>query len=102
MYSVLLSYGRRQPAFFRTSKKWMPLIPLLMDNVLIDIDDDWIGGAGGINGVGGGFIENKLRILGVEMLYEVCRYQKMDEAGLSESLFLFRVCFSLRYRLFRV
>lgn len=71
LYEILIHYGVRHPSFFRSAKKWQPLLPLLMDHVLIDIDD-----------ASSDFIEARLRLLSIDLLYEVCRVQKLDETQL--------------------
>ncbi|KZP21324.1 hypothetical protein FIBSPDRAFT_788413, partial [Athelia psychrophila] len=93
LYNVFLYYGRRKQKFLRNSKRWQLLIPLIMDHVLVEIEPDVEdlylgggsrGGAGGStsdhNGVASFMIpiEAKLRSLGVKLLYEVCRVQKMS------------------------
>ena len=82
-YHVLLSYGQRRPPFLRNQKRWQPLLPLLMDHVLVDIDPDvedtYFGGS-----VVPVPIEAKLRSLGIKTLYEVCRVQKPSLADLSK------------------
>ncbi|KAF5384348.1 hypothetical protein D9615_003171 [Tricholomella constricta] len=84
-YHVLLCYGRRRPDFFRSHKRWQPLLPLIMDHILVDIDPDvedtYFGVAGGSNGTLANVpvpIEAKLRSLGMRLLYEVCRVQKLS------------------------
>ncbi|KAK7449214.1 pre-rRNA processing [Stygiomarasmius scandens] len=87
-YHILLCHGRRRTDFFRSQKRWAPLIPLLMDHVLVEIDpdveDSYFGVSGSSSGSYGGNgsvpvpIEAKLRSLGVRMLYEVCRVQKLN------------------------
>lgn len=74
LYNIFMRYGQRHSSFFRSPKKWQPLLPLLMDHILIDLDD-----------ASSQYIEGKLRLLAVEMLYEVCRVQKISEADLCES-----------------
>ncbi|KAF9078354.1 hypothetical protein BDP27DRAFT_1412355 [Rhodocollybia butyracea] len=67
---ILLSFGRRKPDFFRTRLRWKPLLPPLMDNVLLelDVEETYFHEA----------IEAKLRGLSVRLLYEMCRVQKMS------------------------
>lgn len=99
LYNVFLYYGRRKQKFLRNSKRWQLLIPLIMDHVLVEIEPDVEdlylgggsrGGAGGStsdhNGVASFMIpiEAKLRSLGVKLLYEVCRVQKMSMQELRE------------------
>ncbi|KAJ7032502.1 hypothetical protein C8F04DRAFT_1357990 [Mycena alexandri] len=52
-YHVLLCHGRRRADFFRSNKRWVPLLPFLMDHVLVDIDseveDTCFGNAGASN-----------------------------------------------------
>lgn len=95
LFNILITYGRRQPNFLRSQKKWQPLLPLFMDYVLMDIDPDvedtyagstsaaspgWSKGAGSIP------IEAKLRLLSVRLLYEVCRVQKLSITELRKPL----------------
>ncbi|KAF8878082.1 hypothetical protein BD779DRAFT_1613089 [Infundibulicybe gibba] len=87
-YHVLLGYGRRRGDFFRSHKRWQPLLPLLMDHVLVEIDSDvedtYFGMAPTAGSSSGNPvavpvpIEAKLRSLGVRVLYEVCRVQKLS------------------------
>jgi hypothetical protein len=69
---VLLAHGRRTPAFFRAQTRWQPIIPLLMDAICLDIDDSVAEFVGR-----GAPIEAKLRLLAIQLLYEVCRSQKL-------------------------
>ncbi|KAG8216067.1 hypothetical protein J3R82DRAFT_8067 [Butyriboletus roseoflavus] len=94
LYSLLLFWGRRQSSFLRSHKRWQPLIPLLMDHILVEIDpdadDSYIGPNLASNGIGSRAsiimgpiaIEAKLRVLSVRLLYEVCRVQKLSEQDL--------------------
>ncbi|KAJ7231964.1 hypothetical protein C8J57DRAFT_1439811 [Mycena rebaudengoi] len=83
-YQVLLGHGRRRPDFFRSHKRWPPLLPLLMDHVLVEIDSDvedtYFGNAGAsTNAVAVPVpIEAKLRGLCMRLLYEVCRVQRFS------------------------
>ncbi|KAG2159288.1 uncharacterized protein EDB93DRAFT_1114855 [Suillus bovinus] len=95
LYSVLLFHGRRQSNFIRSHKHWQPLIPLLMDHILVEInldtEDVYLGapsissGSGSRSSMVVGHIpiEAKLRSLGVRLLYEVCRVQKLSLHDLS-------------------
>ncbi|KIO24103.1 hypothetical protein M407DRAFT_26461 [Tulasnella calospora MUT 4182] len=84
LYKILLHHGYRQPAFFKNLRKWSPLIPFLMDHIVLEIDDLH----GGASSYGGGLmgmglpIEARLRNLSVVLLYEICRVQKIDAADL--------------------
>ncbi|KAJ6498179.1 hypothetical protein C8R47DRAFT_1113177 [Mycena vitilis] len=95
VYHVLLCHGRRRSDFFRSHKRWVPLLPLLMDHVLVEIDSDvedaYFGNSGASSSVaspiyGNGAhsatvpipIEAKLRSLCVRLLYEVCRVQRFS------------------------
>ncbi|KAH8833744.1 hypothetical protein DL96DRAFT_1578218 [Flagelloscypha sp. PMI_526] len=90
IYHIMLTYGRRRTEFFRSHKRWQPLIPLLMDHVLVEIDplveDSYLNHGAGTSNSGAMLnsapIEAKLRNLGVELLYEVCRVQKMSMSDL--------------------
>ncbi|KAI0072901.1 hypothetical protein K474DRAFT_1678288 [Panus rudis PR-1116 ss-1] len=87
VYNILLSFGKRRADFLRSHKRWKPIIPLLMDHVMLDIDPDiddaFIGGStsgsnsGSVRGIAVP-IEVKLRSLSVRLLYEVCRVQKLS------------------------
>ncbi|KAG9226907.1 hypothetical protein CCMSSC00406_0003420 [Pleurotus cornucopiae] len=78
-FNVLLAFGRRRADFFRSHKRWQPLVPLLMDHVLVEIDPDtedtYTGSQQTPMVVP---IEAKLRSLSVRLLYEVCRVQKLS------------------------
>ncbi|EIW79662.1 hypothetical protein CONPUDRAFT_83017 [Coniophora puteana RWD-64-598 SS2] len=89
LYFILLLYGRRQNNFLRSQKRWQPLIPLLMDHVLVaidpDVEDVYVGNQSMSSmssrmsiSIGPIAIEAKLRSLGVKLLYEVCRVQKLS------------------------
>lgn len=94
LYSVLLYHGRRSPNFLRSHKHWQPLVPLLMDHILIDIDpdiEDTFSGLVSTSGPSTGLknlaipIEARLRSLSVRLLYEVCRSSKFSIGDLSMS-----------------
>ncbi|KAI0821512.1 hypothetical protein BC629DRAFT_1435333 [Irpex lacteus] len=92
LYNILLSWGRRKEAFFRSHKRWQPLFPLLMDHIRLEFDSDVEDAY--INGSNFGFtsapgskviavpVEMKLRLLSVRLLYEACRVQKPTLADL--------------------
>ncbi|KAJ7866447.1 hypothetical protein B0H14DRAFT_372465 [Mycena olivaceomarginata] len=89
VYHVLLCHGRRRSDFLRSHKRWVPLLPLLMDHVLVEIDSDvegtYFGHAGGSNHAHATVpipIEAKLRSLCVRLLYEVCRVQRFSAQDL--------------------
>ncbi|KAF9451097.1 hypothetical protein P691DRAFT_808759 [Macrolepiota fuliginosa MF-IS2] len=83
-YNVLFWYGKRKPDFLRSHKRWLPLLPLLMDHVMVDIDPDvediYMGTVGTSNGIPSipVPIEAKLRTMGIKLLYEMCRMQKFS------------------------
>lgn len=91
LFSILLLYGRRNPSFLRSYKRWQPLFPLLMDHVLVDIDPDIgpdvdvepekVSSSTGWKGLAIA-IEARLRSLSVRLLYEVCRSSKLTIAEL--------------------
>lgn len=93
LYNVLLFYGRNKTNFLRTHKRWQPLIPLLIDNILVDLDPGVQDTHPGTNASGPHWsrsvvipiMEAKIRILSVRLLYEICRVQKFAYADLSES-----------------
>lgn len=91
-YHVLYYHGHRRPEFFRLHKRWQPLFPLLMDHILVgidpDIDDTYVGTAGVRDSMVVTVpvpIEAKLRSLGVKLLYEVCRVQKLSVQDLRKT-----------------
>lgn len=87
-YHVLLCFGQRRSEFFRSHKRWYPLLPLLIDHVLVNIEPDvevTYSGMGSNPGSSAATsvtdpvpIEAKLRSLGVRLLYEICRVQKFS------------------------
>jgi hypothetical protein len=92
LHKILLLYGIRHPPFLRSRKKWRPLIPMLMDHLLVEVDpdtEDWAGSASGHSAAGSGRavgsmtpIETKLRQLSVDALYQISRVQKFDMCDL--------------------
>ncbi|CAK5263316.1 unnamed protein product [Mycena citricolor] len=87
MYHIMLCHGRRRSDFFRSSKRWTPLLPLLMDHILVEIDpeeeDAYFGNSGSSSSHHGSTsvpipIEAKLRSLCIRLVYEVCRVQKFS------------------------
>ena len=84
-------FGRSQPKFLKSHKKWQPLIPLLMDYVLLEFDPDTEDNyAGSVSSSGWSRsivvpIEARLRLLALGILYEVCRVQKFSIVDLRES-----------------
>ena len=95
-YQVLFFYGRRRSDVFRSHKRWHPLLPLLMDHVMVEIDPDiedtYVGTAVGRSA---NFIavpipiEAKLRSLSMRLLFEVCRVQHLSVQDLSKSRSVF-------------
>ena len=93
-YEVLFYYGRHRVDFFRSHKRWQPLLPLLMDHILVEIDPDIEDTYAG-TAIGRSYptavpipIEAKLRSLCVKLLYEVCKVQTLTVQDLSESFFV--------------
>ncbi|CAK5263278.1 unnamed protein product [Mycena citricolor] len=87
MYHIMLCHGRRRSDLFRSSKRWTPLLPLLMDHILVEIDpeeeDAYFGNSGSSSSHPGSTsvpipIEAKLRSLCIRLVYEVCRVQKFS------------------------
>ena len=85
LHKTLLLYGRQHHSLLRSSKKWAPVIPILMDHILVDIDFDDMPHDPRAS-VGPATlavpIEARLMTLAVGILYEVCRVQKFDAQGL--------------------
>jgi hypothetical protein len=89
VYNILLTYGKRDANFFRSHKRWQPLIPFLMDHVLVEMDPDTEDTYFGMVSASTGApvpvpIEAKLRTLSVRVLYEVCRVQNLSVQDLRE------------------
>ena len=89
-YQVLFFYGRRRSDVFRSHKRWQPLLPLLMDHVMVEIDPDiedtYVGTTVGrsANLITVPIpIEAKLRSLSMRLLFEVCRVQHLSAQDLS-------------------
>ena len=84
MYQILLQYGRMHSSFLRSHRKWKPLLPFLMDHVLLEFDPDVedLVTSSNWNKTLPAPIEANLRILSVQILYEVCRVQKFCLADL--------------------
>jgi hypothetical protein len=83
LHKLLLYYGYCNQAFLRSHGKWRPLIPILMDHLLVDFDpeiDDLVITAGGNpHKVAMAIpIEASLRLVAVDVLYQICRVQKLD------------------------
>ena len=73
LYSIFLARGRRHYPFFRAQTVWDPIFPLLMDHVTFETLGDTTSD----------YIESKLRYLAIEMLFELCRLQKLSTSELS-------------------
>jgi len=73
LYSIFLARGRRHYPFFRAQTLWEPIFPLLMDHVIFEALGDTTSD----------YIESKLRYLAIEMLFELCRLQKLSASQLS-------------------
>lgn len=92
-FNTLYFHGHRRVEAFRNHNRWRPIIPFLMDHILVEIDPDvedtFFGGGGSRNSIAlpGNVpvpIEVKLRSLSVKLLYEVCKVQKFSAQDLSE------------------
>ncbi|KAF9521777.1 hypothetical protein CPB83DRAFT_865258 [Crepidotus variabilis] len=84
-YVVLYFHGNRRADFFRSHKRWQPLLPYLMDHVLVEMDPDaediYLGTAVGKSTSFNSVpipIEAKLRTLSVKLLYDVCKVQTLS------------------------
>lgn len=89
-YNVFFWYGKRKPDSLRLQKRWQPLVPLLMDHIMVDIDpeieDTYVGTVETSNGMPSVPvpIEAKLRTMGVKFLYEICKMQSFSLQDLRE------------------
>ena len=103
-YEILFYHGLRRADAFRSHKRWQPLLPLLMDHVLVEMDPDVEDTYTGSTHVGRSAssssvpipIEAKLRSLCVKILYEVCKVQTLSVQDLSKepckNVHVFIVC----------
>lgn len=97
LFKLLLMYGRTHPNLLRSAKKWHPLIPLLMELVLVPFDretEDYYAGSVSATGWQRTLvvpIEARLRMLAVGILYEVLRVQKLSASELGRCLYEFRI-----------
>ena len=92
LYNVLLFHGRKMTNSLRIHKRWQPLIPLLIDNILVECDPVVQDTYAGTNASGLQWsrsvvvpIEAKIRTLSVRLLYEVCRVQTFAHTDLGKS-----------------
>lgn len=91
LYEVLFFYGHRRLEVFRSHNRWQPLLPLLMDHVMVEIDPDIEDTYAGTS-VGRNTnliavpipIEARLRSLSMRLLFEVCRMQVLSVPDLSK------------------
>ncbi|KZV72549.1 hypothetical protein PENSPDRAFT_649651 [Peniophora sp. CONT] len=102
LYNVLLLYGRRTTTFFRHYKRWAPIFPMLMDHVLdltlsLTLNDSDGAGPDPATTSDHGWlavpIEEKLRALSIQLLYEACRTCKltMQELRVFDNAFIERL-----------
>ena len=82
LHKTLLQYGRAHQPFLRSKTKWAPLLPILMDHVLVSVDFDSLPMDRRASVSLAIPIEARLMTLAVGILYEVCRVQKFDILGL--------------------
>ena len=99
-YEILFYHGLRRADAFRSHKRWQPLLPLLMDHVLVEMDPDVEDTYTGSTNVGRSAsfssvpipIEAKLRSLCVKILYEVCKVQTLSVQDLSNAVNILHHC----------
>ncbi|KAF8324014.1 hypothetical protein DL93DRAFT_2049063, partial [Clavulina sp. PMI_390] len=72
LYTIFLARGRDHLNFFRSHATWEPIIPILMDHVIFEFQADAMSD----------FIESRIRFLAIEMLFQLCRLQKLTGAQL--------------------
>lgn len=82
LYTIFLARGRRHLSFFRSHAVWQPIIPLLMDNVIFEFQGDAMSD----------YIESRLRFLAIEMLFQLCRLQKLTSAQLRKFVLEIPTC----------
>ncbi|GFZ49036.1 hypothetical protein JCM24511_06786 [Saitozyma sp. JCM 24511] len=76
VYHIILYYGQRHSSLFRSHRKWRKLLPTLGEVLSIDVDETFV--------LGMPPIESRLRLPATNLMYEVCRVQKLDSTELSQ------------------
>lgn len=91
LYHIILYYGQRHPSLFRSHRKWRKLLPTLGEVVGLDVDEVRVGkkwhtvlliGQTFILGLPP--IESRLRLPATDLMYEVCRVQKLSTGELAQ------------------
>ena len=75
LYHIILAYGSRHPSLFRSHRRWRKLIPTLAEIAGIDMEETFEHGLP--------TIESRLRLPATDLLYEVCRVQKLSQQELA-------------------
>ncbi|EIW68669.1 hypothetical protein TREMEDRAFT_39577 [Tremella mesenterica DSM 1558] len=86
IYHLILYYGQRHPSLFKSHRKWRKLLPTLGEVVGLDHDE-----ASNLSTyhshtyvLGLPPIESRLRLPATNLMYEVCRVQKLDAQELAQ------------------
>ena len=90
IYHIILYYGQRHPSLFRSHRKWRKLLPTLGEVVGLDVDEvrtivvqssvaDKQSFEHGLPS-----IEARLRLPATNLMYEVCRVQKLHDKELAQ------------------
>ncbi|KAK8846670.1 hypothetical protein IAR55_005757 [Kwoniella newhampshirensis] len=69
LYHLILYYGHRHPSLFKSHRKWRKLLPTLGEVVGLDYEETFVLGLPPI--------ETRLRLPATNLMYEVCRIQKL-------------------------
>ncbi|ORX33276.1 hypothetical protein BD324DRAFT_640340 [Kockovaella imperatae] len=76
LYHIILYYGHRRPSLFRSHRKWKKLLPTLGEVVGVDSDETFVSGLPPI--------ESRVRLPATDLMYEVCRVQKLSSNELEQ------------------
>ncbi|WWD21978.1 hypothetical protein CI109_106466 [Kwoniella shandongensis] len=76
LYHLILYYGHRHPSLFKSHRKWRKLLPTLGEVVGLDYEETFVLGLPPI--------ETRLRLPATNLMYEVCRVQKLTANELAQ------------------
>ncbi|ORY25355.1 hypothetical protein BCR39DRAFT_566339 [Naematelia encephala] len=75
LYHLILYYGHRHPSLFRSHRKWRKLLPTLGEVVGLEVEETFVLGLPPI--------ESRIRLPATNLMYEVCRVQKLSAEELA-------------------
>ena len=89
LYHIVLYYGQRHNSLFRSHRKWRKLLPTLAEVVNVEVDEVSLAPILLVSRSCQTFvlglppIESRLRLPATDLMYEVCRVQKLSPAELA-------------------